>query len=138
MDPNDADNAWNFLSALSRIAIGLGFLGVYAGSVAWAIGDAQKRGRSGCVVLAFMFIFGPLAAVIWLFVRPTTTLANRPVDAYETADDALAGVAKLDMLGEWNQALALYFHVANRWPEHENYANECINQIERKKRCGES
>jgi hypothetical protein len=48
-------------------------------------------------------------------------------------DDALAAAFQLDMAGDWDAAVALYGEVAKRWPEHEQYAQERIRQVEEKR-----
>ncbi len=89
---------------LNLILIGLAFFVtfviVYAGSAAWVIGDAQKRGHSGGVLFLLIWLCGPFSALIWLMLRPRTTLVERPVHDYTSADDAIDAAAKLDMLGD--------------------------------------
>ena len=53
-----------------------------------------------------VWLCGPVAAIIWLYVRPRTMLVDRPVDDYANADDAIAAASKLDMLGDWDEAVA--------------------------------
>ena len=50
------------------------FLGLFLGSVVWAYGDAQARGRSGCLVAILVaFLSWPLGLVAWLVFRPDET-----------------------------------------------------------------
>ncbi len=44
---------------------------VYLYSIVWAYGDAERRGKSGCLVaLLVMLVSWPLGIVIWLVARP--------------------------------------------------------------------
>jgi hypothetical protein len=132
MASDEAQRVWDLLPTLIALGSGIAFLFAYGGCAAWAVGDAQKRGNSG-VILILLWLFGPLSALAWLLFRPRTTLAERPVQEYTNADDALAAAAKLDMLGDWDEAIALYQSAAARWPEHGAYVTECMKSIDRKK-----
>ena len=46
------------------------FLFIYFAPAAWAVGDAQRRGQAGGIVVLLFLLFGPLTAIIWLCVRP--------------------------------------------------------------------
>ena len=47
----------------------LGILFIW--SVFWIIGDAKQRGKSGCVVLLFLFAATwPVSILWWLWLRP--------------------------------------------------------------------
>jgi hypothetical protein len=41
--------------------------------------------------------------------------------------------SKLDMLGEWDQAVVLYQYTAAQWPEHDSYASKCVKLINDKR-----
>jgi hypothetical protein len=118
---------------LIGVAFGLAFLVLWGACAAWVINDAQMRGHSGCVPVVVLGIGGPCSALIWLLVRPRTKLVERPNQDYENADDALAAASQLDMLGDWDEAIALYQYVATRWPAHGEYINACVNTIYDKK-----
>lgn len=100
----------------------------------WAIGDAQRRGQTGCLVLLVFYLFGFAGALVWLIVRPNSRLTERKFKEYATADDALAAASQLSTQGEWDAAIALYQTSAEKWPEHRAYATACIQQIEERKR----
>ncbi len=37
----------------------------------WAYGDAEKRGKSGCLVALLVFLLAfPVGLIIWLIIRP--------------------------------------------------------------------
>jgi hypothetical protein len=133
MLPDAASGTMVLVPILIWLAFAITLLAVYAGSVAWLVGDAHKRGYSGIAPFFLLWICWPVSALIWLLVRPRTKLVERPLDDYANADDALVAASKLDMLGEWDGAIALYQQVAARWPEHENYVRECIKAIDGKK-----
>jgi hypothetical protein len=137
MEPDVASGIKDLVPILIQLAFGITFLVVYAGSIAWLVGDAHKRGYSGIAPFFLLWIGWPVSALIWLLVRPRTKLVDRPVEGYANADDALVAASKLDMLGEWDGAIALYQHVAARWPEYENYIRECIKAIDSKKAARE-
>jgi hypothetical protein len=114
-------------------AFGLAYLILWGASVAWVVGDAQKRGNPGCALLLVLGITAPFSALIWLLVRPRTGFVDRPVQSYTNADDALAAASRLDMLGDWDEAIELYQYAATQWPEHGDYIRECVKIIEGKK-----
>jgi hypothetical protein len=51
------------------------------------------------------------------------------IDDYDSAEDALAAASKMDMRGDWKDAIALYHRIAEQWPERLPYSTECINAI---------
>lgn len=117
---------------MMRFVLIMAFVAVYVGSIAWAIGDTRKRGKNGGVVIFLFWLFGPLAAIIWLIFRPTTRLDQRLPDKYNNAEDAIAGASKLDMPGDWSASSALYRDAAERWPEYADYIQRCIDRIAEK------
>lgn len=53
-------------------------------------------------------------------------------DDYDSPDDALAAASRLNMLGDWDASINLYRHTAQRWPEHTEYIQHCIDQVTEK------
>lgn len=51
---------------------------------------------------------------------------------YDNPHDALAAASSLDRGGDWNAAIELYRHTAERWPEHSEYVQQCVEQIAEK------
>lgn len=49
-----------------------------------------------------------------------------------TADESLDAASRLDKTGDWAEAIAAYRQIGERWPEHANYAANCIEQIQQK------
>ncbi|GEM_PF-510493 len=47
-------------------------------------------------------------------------------------DVVLDAAARLDKLGDWLASISSYRSIADRWPEHANYAANCISAIQRK------
>ena len=46
-------------------------LGLYVWSIIWAYGDAEKRGKSGCLVALLVgLVSWPVGLIIWLVARP--------------------------------------------------------------------
>lgn len=63
-------NGNSFTQIIFILAIAVILTGV-VGSFFWAVGDAEKRGKSGCLVaLLFFLLPWPVGLVIWLLVRP--------------------------------------------------------------------
>ncbi len=123
---------WLDLVGLVILAVSVGSL--YVVCIAWAVGDAQKRGQSGALVVGFFASLGPFAAVLWLLVRPLFKPVIRSAMDRGHPDDTLAAAFQLDMAGDWDAAAALYGEVAKRWPEHEPYVRGRIAEIEEKRR----
>jgi hypothetical protein len=119
--------------ALFAVGARLAALFVLGASAAWVANDAQERGYSGIKPFVLLRFLGPFGAIIWLMVRPRTRLIENPVEGYSDADDALDAASKLDMLGDWDEAIELYRFAATRWPENESYIKECIRVIDSKK-----
>lgn len=47
------------------------FLVLYLWSVIWAMGDAESRGKPGCLVGLFVALFSwPMGLLIWVIFRP--------------------------------------------------------------------
>jgi hypothetical protein len=72
---------WFALAVLAILLLGL--VALYIWPVAWAIGDAQKRGQTGCLPIFLFYLFGPLAVVAWLVIRPYNRLTDKKVDEYQ-------------------------------------------------------
>lgn len=104
-------------------------------SISWMIGDAQKRGQTGCLPILLVALWGPLAAVVWLAVwlvfRPKRLVDKAP-NHYQNAEDALSAASRLDTQGDWDAAIELYQFSAERWPEHQSYIEQCVDQIRKK------
>ena len=43
---------------------------IWLWSLFWAYGDAEARGRSGCLLVILCFFFWPWVLLIWLLLRP--------------------------------------------------------------------
>jgi hypothetical protein len=55
------------LMALAGLALVVG----YVVSIVWAYGDAERRGKSGCLVAILVALVSwPLGLLIWLIARP--------------------------------------------------------------------
>ena len=92
----------------------------------------SEAGQAGGIVVLLFLLFGPLTAIIWLCVRPSTKVVERTPDSFSNPDDALAAAARLDQLGEWDAAIALYENIEKRWPEHHDYVAGCLKHIKDK------
>ncbi len=106
---------------------------------AWAIGDAQRRGQTGYLVVALftlLFFLGPLCLVIWLLIRPRTKLIDRDPEFYTNPEDALSAASKLDKLGHWDAAIESYQYAAKRWPENHDFIAASVAAIREKQALG--
>jgi hypothetical protein len=58
--------------ALIFVALFLGLLlGLFVWSLAWVYNDAERRGKSGCLVVLIILFFGwPISLLLWLVFRP--------------------------------------------------------------------
>ena len=43
---------------------------IWLWSLFWAYGDAEARGRSGCLLVVLCFFFWPWVLLIWVLLRP--------------------------------------------------------------------
>ena len=67
-------NAIGLVLGLLGIFLAIGFLALFVGSIVWAYGDAQARGKSGCLVAILVaFLYWPLGLVAWLIFRPDSS-----------------------------------------------------------------
>lgn len=55
--------------ALSLV-LSLALFVIYAWSVFWAFGDAERRGKSGCLVALLLLLSWPLGLLLWIVFRP--------------------------------------------------------------------
>jgi preprotein translocase subunit SecG len=61
----------NFVVSLIGVIVALFFLAVFVYSIVWAYGDAERRGKSGCLVALLVFLLTwPVGLIIWLLIRP--------------------------------------------------------------------
>ena len=104
--------------------------------------DRRSRGRPhnnqaaqrmvGLVAFGALAAFGLAVAHSCASLRQPAKTLMQPASAYTNPEDALAAAFQLDMHGEWDAANALYGEVARRWPEHEQYAQGRVTEIEEK------
>ncbi len=60
-----------FFALTIALFFGIGFLALIIWSIVWAYGDAEARGKSGCLVaLLVFFVSWPVGLIIWLIFRP--------------------------------------------------------------------
>jgi hypothetical protein len=87
--------------------------------------------------------FSPIAAVIavrysayprskWASFRSKLKPLSRSCNDYDRPDDAIAAATRFDRLGDWDAAIDLYRHAAQRWPEHAEYIQHCIDRVAEK------
>ena len=60
------------------ILIGVVLLSLYVWSIVWAYGDAERRGKSGCLVaLLVLLLSWPVGLIAWLIFRPNDTIRSQ-------------------------------------------------------------
>ncbi|HSM56514.1 MAG TPA: hypothetical protein VK879_10205 [Candidatus Sulfomarinibacteraceae bacterium] len=65
------DAGMGIIPAAIALCITLPLLAVFIWSVIWAYNDAEKRGKSGCLVALLVFLLTwPVGLIIWLLIRP--------------------------------------------------------------------
>ena len=120
------------VSIVGLLCVGF-FVAIYAGSAAWAVGDAQKRGHSGGLVVLLFWLLGPLSAVVWLVIRPRERLVERQPTDYRDAEHAMDAATRLEGFGDWDEAVAVLTYTVEEWPKHGEYARQCIKAIDAKR-----
>lgn len=61
----------NLIGTLIVICISLPLLAVFIWSIVWAYNDAERRGKSGCLVALLVFLLTwPAGLILWLLIRP--------------------------------------------------------------------
>lgn len=59
------------LLALPALIVTLAILVLYLWSIAWSYGDANARGKPGCLVAILVALFSwPLGLLLWIIFRP--------------------------------------------------------------------
>lgn len=119
---------------LFALLLGLlaGWFLLNASIASWAINDAQKRGQSGGIIVPLIWLCGPFGAMLWLMIRPKTRISELQPSDYDNAEDAMAAASRLDLMGDWDDAAALYEYVAKRWPQHADYAMNSLSALREK------
>lgn len=81
---------------------------------------------------AFAVRFSLYPRMGWRRFRQMWKDGRDSYDDYANADDAIAAASKLEMRGEWGASIDLYRYAAERWPEHSDYAQRCIDCVTNK------
>jgi hypothetical protein len=59
------------IQTILGVLLGVVVLGLWAWSILWAYGDAERRGKSGCLVaLLVLLLSWPVGLIAWLVFRP--------------------------------------------------------------------
>ncbi len=75
---NENDVVGGFISLFFVVCIGVPLLILYIWSILWAYNDANKRGRSGCLVaLLVLLLTWPVGLIIWLIFRPEAVVGPK-------------------------------------------------------------
>jgi hypothetical protein len=60
-----------FLGTFVAVIVSLIFVGLVIWSLIWVYGDAEKRGKSGCLVALLVFLLSwPVSLLAWVVFRP--------------------------------------------------------------------
>jgi cbb3-type cytochrome oxidase subunit 3 len=65
------NSGFALVPAIFGIGFGLLIFIVYVASIIWAYGDAERRGKSGCLVALLVFLLTwPVGLIAWIIFRP--------------------------------------------------------------------
>lgn len=65
------DTGMGIIPTIIALCITLPLLAVFIWSIVWAYNDAERRGKSGCLVALLVFLLTwPVGLIIWLLIRP--------------------------------------------------------------------
>ncbi|MFW5942188.1 MAG: hypothetical protein ACOCXI_10330 [Chloroflexota bacterium] len=65
------DAGMGIIPTIIALFITLPLLAVFIWSIVWAYNDAERRGKSGCLVALLVFLLTwPVGLIIWLLIRP--------------------------------------------------------------------
>ncbi len=65
------DDFGAIMSIFISLCIIIPLIAVVIGSAIWAYGDAERHGKSGCLVaLLVLLLSWPVGLIIWLLIRP--------------------------------------------------------------------
>lgn len=65
------EGVWRMLSSVFGLLCSGLFIALWLGSIIWAAGDADRRGKSGCLVALLVFLLPwPVGLIAWLVFRP--------------------------------------------------------------------
>jgi hypothetical protein len=65
------EDTGGLIGAIIGLCFSLPLLAVFVYSIVWAYNDAEKRGKSGCLVALLVFLLTwPVGLIIWLLIRP--------------------------------------------------------------------
>lgn len=71
MNQSGGGDAIGIVLLILAALVGIAIFVVYIATVIWAYGDAEKRGKSGCLVAILVaFLSWPIGLVVWLVARP--------------------------------------------------------------------
>lgn len=74
MDNSGANDFAAVVGMAFVMVVMLGFFALYVYSAVWAYGDAEARGKPGCLVaLLVLFFSWPLGLIFWVVFRPEPT-----------------------------------------------------------------
>ncbi|TWT78639.1 hypothetical protein CA13_00350 [Planctomycetes bacterium CA13] len=118
------------MEAVATILFLIVFAAVFTGSIAWGVKEFQSR-DAGSGWLLLLWLFGPVTLFAWFAFRPKR-LVDRTPDDFSNADDQIAAAARLESLGDLKAAQHLLTNAAARWPEHDTYITNMMNEIDRK------
>lgn len=68
---DNANTIANGIAALIALIISALPLGLLIWSLYWVYNDAERRGKSGCLVVLIIILFGwPVSFLLWFIFRP--------------------------------------------------------------------
>jgi hypothetical protein len=77
----DAEAGAGIVMILLMLAFAAIVLGIMVWSLVWTYGDAERRGKSGCLVALLVALFSwPFSLLMWIVFRPEDGAGSRTLD----------------------------------------------------------
>ena len=132
----DANTVQSTLSLIFLLSI----FGLYVWSIIWAYSDAEKRGKSGCLVSLLVVIFSwPIGLIAWVVFRPDdpeqgATPADRGINDTWELKMRLKKATRLESRGQYEEALTVFREIESDAESLQNkeLAQEAIKRLSSK------
>lgn len=120
---------WDFI----KIAGFISCVFAWGWCLSWIVRDGRKRGLNPAEAVLPAMLAGQFAIVVWFFVRPKKLLVEHQPAEYQNPKVAMDHAAKLEELRYWDEAIALFMYIEEKWPEHAEIALQRIQSTIKKR-----